>query len=147
MAAIVAAMTLFSLRAGNDTLESRILQARHKHTVQITPEQGLARVVAQLPTRAQMPVVLGQILQQAQEAGVDLNKGQYSYSPATKGDVGRYELDFPVTAQYPAVRDFIDRILTRIPAAGLHKLTIQRKVIGDAQVNADVRFVVFIRDR
>ena len=42
--------------------------------------------------------------------------------------------------------DFIDRILTNIPAAGLHKLTVQRKVVGDTQVNADVRFVIFIRD-
>lgn len=147
MAAIVAAMALFSLQTGNDNLKSQILQAQHHHTVSITPEQGLTRVVAELPTRAQMPAVLGQVLQQAQEAGIDLNKGQYSYSPASKGEVGRYELDFPVTAQYPAVRDFINRILTRIPAAGLHKLTIQRKVIGDPQVNADVRFVVFIRDR
>src|SRR5262249_13236897 len=122
-------------------------QAQHPHTASITPEQGLTRVVAELPTRAQMPAVLGQLLQQAQEAGIDLNKGQYSYSPATKGEVGRFELDFPVTAQYPAVRDFINRILTRTPAAGLQKLTIQRKVIGDPQVNADVRFVVFIRDR
>jgi Tfp pilus assembly protein PilO len=146
-ATIVAASALFSLQAANEKLISQILHAQHQTSAPITPEQGLTRVVTDLPTRAQMPKVLEQVLQQAQQAGVELNKGQYSYSPSAKGDVARYELDFPVTAQYPAVREFIDRILTHIPAAGLHKLTIQRKVIGDSQVTADVRFVIFIRDR
>jgi hypothetical protein len=92
-------------------------------------------------------MVIGQMLQQAQAAGVELAKGQYTFSPAARGNIGRYELDFPVTAPYPAIRDFIDRILTNIPAAGLHRLTIQRKTVGDTQVNASVHFVVFVRDR
>jgi hypothetical protein len=146
-AAVVAIFTLLSLQAANNDLTTQILQAQHRHAAPITPEQGLTQVVAQLPTRAQMPAVLGQVFQQARAAGVELVKGQYSYSPTAKGGVGRYELQFPVTAQYPAVRDFINRTLTNIPAAGLHKLTIQRKVVGEPQVNADVRFVIFIRDR
>jgi hypothetical protein len=147
MAAVLAIFTLVSLQAANNDLATQILRAQHQHAAPITPEQGLTQVVTQLPTRAQVPAVLGKVLQQAKAAGVELVKGQYSYSAPTKGGVGRYELQFPVTAQYPAVRDFIDRTLTNIPAAGLHKLTIQRKVVGDAQVNADVRFVIFIRDR
>jgi hypothetical protein len=147
VAAAVAAFALLSLRAANDDLESQLLRAQHRPEAPVTPEQTLTRVVDQLPSRAQMPVVLSQVLQQAQAAGVQLAKGQYSYRPAAKSELGRYELDFPVTAQYPAIRDFINRMLTNIPAAGLYKLTIQRKVIGDPQVNADVRFVIFVRDK
>jgi hypothetical protein len=146
-AAIILTVALISLRTANDRLSEQILRAQHRHAPSITPEQGLTRVVAQLPARAQMPAVLGQILQHAHAAGIELEKGQYSYSAATKGEIARYEADFPVTAPYPVVRDFIDRILTNIPAAGLQKLTIQRKVVADAQVNADVRFVIFVRDR
>ena len=146
IAAIIAAFTLVSLRTDNNELASRIARMQHRTNAPITPEAGLTRVVAQLPTRGQIPAVLGQMLQQAQAAGIELGKGQYSYTPAAKGNIGRYEVDFPLSAQYPAVRDFIDRILTTIPAAGLHKLTIQRKTIGDTQVNADVRFVVFVRE-
>lgn len=146
-AAVIAAFALLFLQAANDDLNTRILRAQHRYEAPITPEQGLTRVVTQLPTRAQMPAVLGQVLQQAHEARVELAKGSYSYRPAARGEVGSYELDFPVTAQYPAVRDFINRILTNLPSAGLRKLTIQRKVVGDPQVNADVRFVIFVRER
>jgi hypothetical protein len=144
---VIAAFALLSLQAANNALQSRILQAQHQHAAPITPEQGLTGAIAQFPTRAQMPAVLGQVFQQAHEAGVELAKGQYSYRPAAKSELGRYELAFPVTGSYPAIRDFINRTLTDIPAAGLHKLTLQRKVIGDPQVTADVRFVIFVRDR
>jgi hypothetical protein len=59
--------------------------------------------------------------------------------------VGRYELEFPLKAEYPKVRDFINRTLNAVPSAGLDKLRIERKAVGDALVNADVRFVVFVR--
>jgi hypothetical protein len=145
--ALITALALVSLQAVNDDLKSQILRAQHRHATTTTPEQGVMRMVEQFPTRAQMPVVLGQVLQQAQAAGIELAKGQYSYRPATPSELGRYELDFPVTGQYPAIRDFINRILTNVPAAGLHKLIIQRKVVGDPQVNADVHFIIFVRDR
>jgi hypothetical protein len=146
-AVVIAVFALLSLHTANETLNTQILQARHRPEGAVTPEQGLIRAVAQLPTRAQIPAVLGQVLQQAQAAGVELQKGQYTYVASSAGGFGRYELDFPVKAEYPGVRDFINRTLTHVPAAGLDKLSIERKVVGEAQVNAEVRFVVFTRDR
>jgi hypothetical protein len=146
-AAVIVIFALLSLRTANESLNAQILQARHRPAVAVTPEQGLIRAVAQLPTRAQIPAVLGQVLQQATAAGIELEKGQYTYVSSPAGGFGRYELDFPVKAQYPDVRDFINRTLTHIPAAGLDKLTIERKVVADTQVNAEVRFVIFTRDR
>ena len=146
-AVVIGIFALLSLRTANDSLNAQILRARHHPEVAITPEQGLIRAVAQLPNRAQIPAVLGQILQQAQAAGVELEKGQYTYVASGTGGFGRYELDFPVKAQYPGVRDFINRTLTNIPAAGLDKLSFERKLAGDTQVTAEVRFVVFTRDR
>jgi len=128
----------------NQDLNAEISRAQHRPRATVTPEQGLIKVVAQLPTRAAMPAILSQVLQQANAAGVELAKGQYTYNVASAGAVARYELDFPVKAQYPAVRDFINRTLTTVPAAALDKLQIQRKVVGDTLVSADVRFVVFV---
>jgi hypothetical protein len=146
-AAVIAAIALLSLRTANESLTTQILRAQHRPAAVVTPEQGLIRAVAQLPTRSQMPQVLGEVLQQARAAGVELARGQYTYVAPAAGGFGRYELDFPLKAQYPRVRDFIDRTLAHIPAAGLDKLSIERKVVGDTQVNAEVRFVIFIRDR
>jgi hypothetical protein len=146
-AAVIAVFALVSLRPATESLNAQILRARHRPEKVVTPEQGLIQAVAQLPTRAQIPVVLGQVLTQAKAAGVELEKGQYTYVASATAGFARYELEFPLKAQYPNVRDFIDRTLTHIPAAGLDKLSMERKVVGDTQVNADVRFVIFTRDR
>lgn len=127
-------------------LDADIARAKQHHPPsEVTPEEGVGRLVAALPTRGQIPAVIGLVLQQAQQAGVPLDVGHYAFIPAKSGSVGRYELEFPVHASYPQVRDFINRTLTAIPAAGLDKLRIERKTVADQVVNADVRFVVFVR--
>ena len=93
-----------------------------------------------------MPGVVAQIYQQAKDAGVALDTGRYSYSAAKAGGVARYELDFPVKAGYPNLRSFIGATLAAVPAAGLERLHIERKAVGDNVVSAEVRFVVFVRD-
>ncbi len=109
-------------------------------------EQAVPRLVASLPTRAQMPVVLGQVFAQAKAAGLALDTGRYEYTPAKSGAITRYDLEFPMKgAGYPQIRTFINRTLTAVPAASLSKLHVERKAAGDQVVNADVGFVVFVR--
>jgi hypothetical protein len=106
---------------------------------------GFAHQIAALPTRAQIPAVLGQILVQADKAGVALDQGHYDFRPSQPGTLGRYAFDFPVKGGYPNVRDFIDRTLNEVPAAGVDKLRIERKAVGDAQISADIGFVVYVK--
>ncbi len=144
-AIIIGTTAVLAAHSTADDLTAKIAAVQHQH-VTVTPEQELARVVTTLPGRERMPVIVGEVLQQATAAGVPLSAGHYSYSPPTSGRVARYELEFPVTAEYPKVRDFINRTLTEVPYATLDKLHIERKVVGDATVKADVRFVVFVND-
>jgi hypothetical protein len=145
LAAVVIGLTaVMSIRDATHDLELRIANAR-QHPPAARPEDAAGKLVSSLPSREQMPAVLGQVLEQARSAGVRLATGHYAYSPPKAGQVARYELDFPLKAEYPSVRDFIDRILTAVPSAGLDKLDIERKAVGDTLVNADVRFVVFVR--
>jgi hypothetical protein len=143
-AVVIALTVIMSIRNATHDLELRIANAR-QHPPAARPEDAAGKLVSSLPSREQIPAVLGQVLQQAGLAGVTLATGHYAYSPPKAGEVARYELDFPLKAEYPAVRDFIDRTLTAVPAAGLDKLDIERKAVGDTLVNADVRFVVFVR--
>jgi hypothetical protein len=108
-------------------------------------QETVPRLVASLPTRAEIPAVIGQIYAQAQSAGVSIDKGRYAYVPAKGGAIGRYEAEFPVSAAYPAIRTFINGTLTAVPAASLEKLRFERKAVGEQVVNADIGFVVFVR--
>ena len=127
------------------TLDADLARARLRPPVEMTPEEGLGRFMGSLPTRGQIPAVIGEILQQAGHAGVALDNGHYSFVAGKAGNAGRYELEFPVKASYPQIRDFINRTLTAVPAAGLDKLHVERKSVADETVSADVRFVVFVR--
>jgi hypothetical protein len=143
-AAVMAVSVLLPARNAIETLIADIAQAQHPHAPG-KAEQGVPRFVASLPTRDQIPTVIGQVFHQAQQAGVPLDTGHYAFSAAKAGSLGRYDLEFPVKAGYPNVRDFINRTLTAIPAAGLVGLHVERKAVGDTVVNADIRFVIFVR--
>ena len=141
----IAATALVASRNAADALTAQIASAQHHPIPASSPEEGVGKVVSALPTRDDIPAVMGVMLQQAQQSGIALDTGHYSYSPPKGGGVGRYEIEFPVKAEYPSVREFINRTLTAVPSAGLDKLRIERKLVGDSVVSADVRFVVFVR--
>ena len=103
------------------------------------------QLVASLPTRVEIPAVIGQIYAQAQTAGVSVDKGRYTYVPAKAGAIARYEVELPVTAPYPAIRTFINGTLTAVPAASVEKLRLERKAVGEQAVKGDIAFVVFVR--
>jgi hypothetical protein len=109
------------------------------------PDASPRQFAATLPTREQIPALLGVVLVQATESGVVLEQGRYSYTPATPTRLARYTFEFPVKADYGNVRSFINNSLTAIPALGLDKLHVERKNVGDTLVNADVGFVIYLR--
>jgi hypothetical protein len=92
-----------------------------------------------------MPAVIGQVFTEAKGAGVSLDTGHYVYTAAKGGAIAHYELEFPVKASYPDIRNFIDRTLAAVPSAALAKLRLERKAVGDGVVAANVVFVVFVR--
>lgn len=127
-------------------LSANLAQAQHAPSG-YSIEQAVPHLMASFPTRAQIPAVVGVVYAQAKAAGVPLDTGRYVYSPAKSGSVASYSLEFPVKgAGYPALRTFINGTLGAVPAASLAKLQIERKAIGDQAVNADIGFVVFVRE-
>jgi hypothetical protein len=141
---VFAASTLLPARHALDALSADILRAEHPSAVQ-SPDQAAPRLVESLPTRSQIPGVIGLIYTQAKASNVSLDTGHYVFSPPKAGSLARYEVEFPVKAAYPDIRNFINNTLTAVPAAALGKLHVERKTVGDPVVNADIGFVVFVR--
>jgi hypothetical protein len=145
VAALVAVVVWLPSHQAEVALRTEWLQAAASGPATTPATAGVDHLVASLPTRAQIPAVLGQMLVEADKAGVALDKGHYDFRPPQSGALGRYAFEFPVKGSYPNVRDFIDRTLMVVPAAGLEKLRIERKTVGDTLINADIGFVVFVR--
>ncbi len=144
-ALIVAVSALIPTRNAIQSLSSDVLHAQQTPHPAVSPDDGLARILAALPTREQIPAVLKQVFQEAQRVGVRLDNGTYAFIPGKAGSVAHYEVQFPVKASYPQLRNFINGTLVAVPAAGLDKLRVERKSVGDATVQADIHLVIFVR--
>ena len=143
-ALVFAASALLPARHALDALSASIARVQHPSAA-LSADQAAPRLVESLPTRSQIPAVIGLIYGKAKEAGVPLDTGHYVYSPPKAGALARYDVDFPVKAGYPDIRNFINHTLTAVPSAALAKLHVERKTVGDQVVNADIAFVVFVR--
>jgi len=143
-ALVFAASTLLPARHALDALSANIARTQHPSAA-LSADQAAPRLVESLPTRKQIPAVIGLIYGKAKEAGVPLDTGHYVYSPPKAGALARYDVDFPVKASYPDIRNFINHTLSAVPAAALNKLHVERKAVADPMVNADIGFVVFVR--
>ena len=145
-AAVAAIVLLLPAHQSVVALRDELTRAGHTHAVPAAkPEQSPQQFAAALPTRAQVPALLGVVLAQAGEAGIVLDQGRYTFSPATANRLARYTFEFPVKADYGKIRSFIDGSLAAIPALGLDKLHVERKTVGDTLVSADVGFVIYLR--
>jgi hypothetical protein len=143
-AAVLALSVVLPAQRALETLTADLARAQ-RSPAPVGAGTGTPQLLATLPTRTQMPVVIGQVFTEAKAAGVSLDTGHYTYTPAKGGIIARYELEFPVKASYPDIRNFIDRTLTAVPSAALAKLRLERKAVGDPVVAANVVFVVFVR--
>lgn len=145
-AGIAAVVLLLPAHQSVLTLRDELAKAGHTHALPAAkPELSPQQFAASLPTRAEVPALLGVVLAQAGEAGVVLEQGRYTFSPATANRLARYTFEFPVKADYGHIRNFIDKSLAAIPALGLDKLHVERKSVGDTAVSADVAFVIYLR--
>ncbi|TLY94154.1 MAG: hypothetical protein E6K44_03510, partial [Gammaproteobacteria bacterium] len=79
-ALVFATSTLLPARLALDALSASIVRAQHPSTV-LSADQAAPRLVESLPTRNQIPAVIGLIYAQAKEAGVPLDTGHYVFSP------------------------------------------------------------------
>ncbi|MHB8726475.1 MAG: hypothetical protein ACYC9Z_14075 [Casimicrobiaceae bacterium] len=145
MAGAVALAVLLPAQQSVFALRTELTKAAHATPGAAPIDTSPKQFAATLPTREQVPALLGVVLGQATGSGIVLEQGRYTYSPATANRLARYTFEFPVKADYGNVRTFINNTLTAIPALGLDKLHVERKNVGDTLVSAEVGFVIYLR--
>jgi hypothetical protein len=128
------------------SLRSDILEAQRRGVAAPSPHVRLNRFLDDLPKRGELPNITGKIFKLAAGAGVTLDRGRYELAPLHSGRLARLRMSFPIKGQYPAIRRFIDATLIAIPSAAVEGLRIERKAVGDANVDADLRFSIFVRN-
>ena len=131
-----------------ETLRSQVKLSRAQAVnTQASVAESDTALLHSLPGRAQMPALLGVLLRQADNAHLTIDTGKYETTALKSGGVVSYQVSFPVTGSYPQVRQFIDATLAALPAVAVTELSLTRKTVGDASVEAQIRLTAFTQDR
>lgn len=101
--------------------------------------------ISALPARTEVPEVLRDLFGRAAQARLAVDSGKYEVSAAQGSHAVRYRVAFPVRGPYPQIRAFLDGTLAAMPAVALDGLVLERKSIGDGNVEAQIRMTVYAR--
>lgn len=112
----------------------------------LEPEARLASFYRTFPERATATAWLEKIYAAGNQAGLTLDKGEYRLTPDRDTRLVRYEVNLPVHGSYPQVRQFVRNVLAAIPFAALNDIQIRRGNVGEAAVEADIRFNLYFRE-
>ena len=142
-------LPLAALSLTVEGLQATLAGARQSPAADASPRQMRARsareLVSSLPERSALPEITGKIAAQAQAAGLALDRGSYDLTVTHSGQLVRARMTFPVHGRYTDIRRFIDSTLATVPGAAVDGLRLQRKDIGAAEIDADIRFAVYVR--
>jgi hypothetical protein len=78
------------------------------------------------------------------QRGLAITKVDYRDEPDLAGRFDRLEVTFPVTGTYPAVRNFALQLLADFPGLALDKFEIKREAPSQAEVTANLHFILLV---
>lgn len=110
------------------------------------PEARLAAFYGEFPVRETLPGWLEKIYAAGNTAALALDRADYKLNPDRDSRLLRYEVDLPVRGSYVQIREFIRTVLAEVPTIALRDLQLQRSAIGDPEVEARIRFILYLRE-
>ena len=125
------------------SLKSRT-DKRGSVTLAVTGRSQLSNFYAFFPLSENVPELLGRVNQSALQHQLMLEKGEYKLSREAEFGLARYQVTLPVRGQYADVRGFVNDVLEAIPSAAVEELTLKRETIDAPELEARVRFVIFL---
>jgi len=97
------------------------------------------------PQQQRAPQLLKTLYRAARDESITLSEGEYKFTPGKAGGIGRYQVDLPVRGSYVQIRRFIVKVLNSLPSAALDEVSFKREVVGSAELDASVRFTLYLR--
>jgi len=104
----------------------------------------LSNFYAFFPLTENVPELLGRVHRAAMQNQLLLKKGEYKLNRETDFRLARYEVTLPVTGDYVRVRGFVNDVLQAVPSAALDELTLKREAVDQPDLEARVRFSLFL---
>ncbi|MDF0731749.1 type 4a pilus biogenesis protein PilO [Pseudomonas entomophila] len=138
-----AVRTLQASEADARAQVQRVLRGELK--VAARPEQQtLDSLRQQLPGQPQASELIERLYRLASAERISLARGEYALGVDPKTQLARYQIVLPVRGSYPQIRGFLQALLGQLPTLVLEDLELQRKRIGDSELNARLRMTLYL---
>lgn len=111
---------------------------------QPSPAEQLAAFYAAFPEEPSSPHWIGKIAATAKRSGLSLDQGEYRLSRDTVGKLARLQITLPVRGDYGQIRRFLASASADIPTAALEQVQFERQKVGDTEVDAKIRLVLYL---
>ena len=108
------------------------------------PAEQLSAFYKYFPKSSSAPDSLAKLYEVAQAQGLMLDQGEYRLVHDRNGRLLRYEVTLPVKGTYPQMRKFMSQLLADIPYLSLDSVTFQRQKVGDATLESQIRFTLYL---
>jgi len=110
-----------------------------------SPEAMLAAFYRFLPPEATLLEQVAQVLEVAEDNGIEADKIEYAVLPDASSKLRRYQMTMPVRGTYPNTRYFMIDLLNQMPAVAISELGFRREDAHGEQVESRLRLTFFLR--
>jgi len=110
----------------------------------VVPQRQLDDFRNKLPAQPQATVAIDRIYALAAQEHITLARGEYALGVDPKTHLARYQILLPVRGSYPQLRRFLHALLGQLPAVVVEDLELQRKKIGDTDLNGRIRMTLYL---
>lgn len=139
-----ALMQVESLRQQNVELLRKSAQPRGPGPATTSLEAELAAFENRFESERGIGTALGRLHAAAQRHGVEFEAGVFRLEAPSDRVLARYVMDWPVQADYRALRRFLADALREQPALALEAVSLQRDDPAQPRVTARLRWVLFV---
>ncbi|NHZ32154.1 hypothetical protein [Massilia rubra] len=135
--------------------ELRIAALRAAPAMGLTPlQQGkidrqndAAEFYRMFPPRDAELDAMGKIYSAAEFWKIELHEGEYRRIPEKSGRLSRLEIVLPVKGNYIEIRKFLAQTMTDVPTLSLDSVNFHREKIDDPNLEATLRFTLFLSNQ
>jgi hypothetical protein len=125
--------------------ESRRAAAARADAPDASPAGQLRAFYAVFPLHTEDPEPLAHMFAAARDSGLQLTRGEYVVVTDRQTGLVLYRITLPVRGAYAQVREFVAASLKAVPALALDELTFERRNVSETQVEARIRFTLYLR--
>jgi hypothetical protein len=87
---------------------------------------------------------LRRLFDAADQAGLDLDQGEYRLTEVKDAQLRRYQLSLPVAGGYPEIRAFVAQALNGDPALALNAIQLRRDRIESPDLEGMLNFTLYL---